>query len=723
MKRFMAVFLAIAMTIASCGCGSARASEPTPTTTPIPADPARVAETYPVAESFAGGSGTAEDPYQIATAEQLALLSYMCTDEVWNDREVDDTHYREACYVLTADIELNDISDFDSWDTKAPKYNWTPIGEAHSFQGVFDGQGHVIRGMYIYSVHDYDGSNGTEPGSKPGLFGDVSHAEIRNLTVSDSYIRTENWVDQTGGVVASAYDSVLENSESAVTICTSGGYTGGVVGWCDGSSRMIDCVFTGEIIIAGTRGMASFGGVAGYASCDEIRNCRSAGVIRLADGVDDSLVNAAGLIGSLTAKENTTVSGCVNDTDLDLGMASVGGLFQSISCGDYDADDIVEKMTISDCVNNGDVLSDYDYGVGGIAAVILNTGHEGEALVIEECVNNGDVTGEYLVGGLFGYISNWRCPVTVARCVNTGTVAAGSTAGGIVGEIYAQEDALEIVDCQNEGTVTADSAPAGGIAGRYFISTSSDEEEIFAPVIRDCVNRGEVLSYGGILGTGGILGSVIDAPATITIEGCVNEGSISGNGTVRAGGILGSSAFGFSELSFRITDCVNYGDISQGGSDLIEATEEVAVQEELTQEMLDSHNGEAAIFVLSSSSVGGIVAYCAGGVVENCVNAGKIYVSAEDQPVYSYEELVIVTELSKSSATSLGAPVFAGGICGFFKQDDEDKAEAAQISDCWYDEVNPAGVGFVLPGYEDYVQNVNGVDSETAMAMAEQVSK
>ena len=86
---------------------------------------------------FAGGSGTLEDPYLVATAEQLDAV-----------RKGPKKHYK-----LIADIDLS------NWG------NWVPIGSnpsygvlsawnksdqyTHAFLGSFDGNGHVISGMQI----------------------------------------------------------------------------------------------------------------------------------------------------------------------------------------------------------------------------------------------------------------------------------------------------------------------------------------------------------------------------------------------------------------------------------------------------------------------------------------------------------------------------------------------------------------------------------------------
>lgn len=81
-----------------------------------------------VADSFAEGAGTEVDPYQIATAEQLAKLS----------KDVrEGTSYQGNYFILTADIDLS-------------AHRWVPIGiykwEAtgttinNSFQGFLDGK-------------------------------------------------------------------------------------------------------------------------------------------------------------------------------------------------------------------------------------------------------------------------------------------------------------------------------------------------------------------------------------------------------------------------------------------------------------------------------------------------------------------------------------------------------------------------------------------------------
>ena len=88
-----------------------------------------------VAESYAGGSGTQNDPYLISDGSQLAYLMKQINDTQLESEQTTEGIY----YKLTNDILLNDISDYKEWsDYSAPKNVWTPGGAVvlHS-QGIF----------------------------------------------------------------------------------------------------------------------------------------------------------------------------------------------------------------------------------------------------------------------------------------------------------------------------------------------------------------------------------------------------------------------------------------------------------------------------------------------------------------------------------------------------------------------------------------------------------
>lgn len=81
------------------------------------------------ASSFNGGNGTSANPYQIATAAQLAYLAYGINNGISN--------YATSYFKLTADIDLAD-------------HYWTPIGNSsHRFKRSFDGNYYKISNMNI----------------------------------------------------------------------------------------------------------------------------------------------------------------------------------------------------------------------------------------------------------------------------------------------------------------------------------------------------------------------------------------------------------------------------------------------------------------------------------------------------------------------------------------------------------------------------------------------
>ena len=66
-----------------------------------------------IATSYAGGDGSQSNPYQIATAEQLALLAHNVNDE--------GITYSGQYFILTNDIDLFGLNGTDT-------IQWTPIG-------------------------------------------------------------------------------------------------------------------------------------------------------------------------------------------------------------------------------------------------------------------------------------------------------------------------------------------------------------------------------------------------------------------------------------------------------------------------------------------------------------------------------------------------------------------------------------------------------------------
>jgi len=218
------------------------------------------------ASSFAGGTGSAVNPYQIATAEQLAYLSDLCATNNQNG----------VYFILTSDLDLSG-------------HEWTPIGNSY-FRGNFNGNHHVIYNLTITSA----------AGSYVGLFANIADGTVTNLGLEDVSISADatnvgGLAGQatyvlTGSTIKNCYvTGAVENQKS--TTC----YTGGLVGNSEGSTsltqtELLNCSSTAEV--TGSGGYGYCGGLCGRSVLCSVRNCYAAGNI-----VSNNIGDAGILIG------------------------------------------------------------------------------------------------------------------------------------------------------------------------------------------------------------------------------------------------------------------------------------------------------------------------------------------------------------------------------------------------------------------------------------------
>ena len=206
---------------------------------------------------FAGGTGTAEDPYQIANGAELAYLASSV-----NSGET----YEDKYFVLTANINLNGLP-------------WTPIANSFSdalfggtdyriFAGNFDGKGYTISNVSI-------GSETTPFESDVfGLFG-ATGGKISNLNLDTvsihgvAKIASGYVVGIAGGLVGSSAGSIENCHVTGLAMdmsAPSNGYAaaywvGGLVGALDGAQLINECSVSGSITEKAGKG--SIGGLIG----------------------------------------------------------------------------------------------------------------------------------------------------------------------------------------------------------------------------------------------------------------------------------------------------------------------------------------------------------------------------------------------------------------------------------------------------------------------------
>lgn len=241
-----------------------------------------------IADGFAAGDGTQDNPFQIETAAELAYFAKNVNAGNWYDGEY---------IVLKNDLDLNN-------------QEWTPIGNARKpFKGNFDGNNHTVTGMKISGAWDC-----------VGLFGGCTrhnvYSAIKNITVKNSDIHGEKFV---GAIVGRAEEINIENCRSIGNtingetdvggICGKiGGYSVGKVSQCYNSSKV-----TGRVRVGGIAGM---GGIA--------ENCLNTGEIMIINKAYQSAGGGIfGIFDDTTA--SASITACVN-----LGKVSGGESFGGI---------------------------------------------------------------------------------------------------------------------------------------------------------------------------------------------------------------------------------------------------------------------------------------------------------------------------------------------------------------------------------------------------------
>ena len=270
-----------------------------------------------IADGFAAGEGTQDNPFQIETAAELAYFAKNVNAGNWYDGEY---------IVLKNDLDLNN-------------QEWTPIGNARKpFKGNFDGNNHTVTGMKISSALDC-----------VGLFGGCTRhnvdSAIKNITVKNSDIHGEKFV---GAIVGRAEEINIENCRSIGNtingetdvggICGKiGGYSGGKVSQCYNSSKVTgggrvggiagmgsiaeNCLNTGEITIIGKAYRSAGGGIFGIfddtTASASITACVNLGKVSGGESF-------GGIVGKTETSSTGHISNCYYNMDAITGGFDAG---------------------------------------------------------------------------------------------------------------------------------------------------------------------------------------------------------------------------------------------------------------------------------------------------------------------------------------------------------------------------------------------------------------
>ena len=410
------------------------------------------------AEPWTHGSGTAEDPYLIESAANLAYLSQELLYPVW-------CHcFYDTCFLLTVDLDLGGDQGFE----------WVPIGFSwgNPFSGHFDGGNHTVDNMRITAQEN---DPHTPPRDYAGLFGRVELGSISNVTLGERCL--------------------IEIQDKPVV------FVGMLVGLVNTCGLWSHTIWSHDVVFP-------------Y----RISGCHNYGTINVSLSEDwDYVMYGCSGVGGLVGitGPGLRMEGCSNEGNLSLeapmrrclGVLSeafvgpcLGGLvglnFDEYCGRDYYVNDVFYNAPVfvmEDCHNTGMLHLGLDMRIyqehkrayaGGII------GNAGYRVAIDHCSNRGDVdiqvgssTGltDYdimlfcsgIAGGYgndFSYDYNEHCAMVVANvtnCYNHASVRCEVEDGlnvetvvsGISGKVISTPVAeLHVSNCYHVGELIADEA-------------------------------------------------------------------------------------------------------------------------------------------------------------------------------------------------------------------------------------------------------------------------
>jgi hypothetical protein len=316
------------------------------------------------AGTYGGGTGEPNNPYKIATANDL--------NDIGN--HVEDFN---KCFIMVNDINLAD-------------YNGTQFniigGQANRFTGVFDGNDKRVWNFTWSSAgRDF-----------VGLFGWIdAGGQIKNLGMENVDVNAANG-KCIGGLAGTISEGTITNCYSEGRVGGMANGVGGLVGYNSFYNTITGCYWTGSV-----DSNDSVGGLVGY-NRGTITDCRSAGSVSgreevgglVGSNIDGTitgshatvLVAGERFVGGLAGDSHGMISKCWSTGSVS-GTEFVGGLVGYNS--------LYNPCTVTDCYS-GCRVDGNDY-VGGLV------GHNHSYYWMTNCYSRGSVDANNYVGALVGY--------------------------------------------------------------------------------------------------------------------------------------------------------------------------------------------------------------------------------------------------------------------------------------------------------------------------------
>lgn len=390
------------------------------------------------------GSGTNTDPYVINSIEDLVVFAKnvregstyegqtvtlgLSLDFNSNKSYVEPlrTNYGEYGY----DGELKTLLTSGKGFIPIGKYDIeTPsdeeVARQNSFEGTFNGNGNVIKHLYINEVAQKDAE-------QIGFFA-TNCGEITNLGLTDVNIYVTGKSIAIGVIAGGTFGNISRCYVSGEMKCdvTAWSLIGGITGNARKSLQITECSNRANITCnnPGENGQATVAGIAGTTANNqyvEINKCYNSG-----DIYGYSEKNNISVGGIVTVMANGKITNCYNTGKIEgkgSNKACIGGII-----GDS-YNNVEGNNEIANCYNIGEIIfcgevDSTSVFIGGIAGYIIDT-EVSNIYNAKEIKINGK-NSNIRVGGLIGgfYVD------TLSNGYNVGTIVAENTTSENIGSL------------------------------------------------------------------------------------------------------------------------------------------------------------------------------------------------------------------------------------------------------------------------------------------------
>ena len=329
-----------------------------------------------------------------------------------------------------------------------------------------------------------------------GIVGYNSGAIIGKMTHTSTNAMYENstvyGATKVGGLVGYTSSALnISNAQNTGKIVGSVS-VGGLVGYADAKCTINASTNTGSV-----SGTNNVGGIVGYAKGIDLSGVSNSATI-------NGYTNVGGLVGNIEGGAAITTSGNSGAVN---GYKHLGGFVgyakssgSVLSIEGTSTAPLVNGGKVTSAIPSGSSSANNDGGVAGFVGYL-----DGDSnLTISHCVNNGEIHGLQFNGiaGILGYVKHGANLIYINNCKNAALVEGGINTGGIGGRLSTNSSAVNsmvISHCYNSGEIltqdystgsTENSGTTGGICG-YFNATSTTAASRTA-VISYCYNVGNV---------------------------------------------------------------------------------------------------------------------------------------------------------------------------------------------------------------------------------------